>query len=70
MFKQTLVDSAREACGTKRVRNNKKYTSWWSEEIKQVIKTKKNLWEKHKRIESRVIQRLQDAENKCEENCR
>lgn len=44
-FKNTLLKIAKETCGTILIDKNKKKTSWWNEDIKTEVKTKKKLWQ-------------------------
>lgn len=46
-FKDILLEAATSACGTSKVGNYIKKTSWWSDEIKREIKIKKQLWKNY-----------------------
>lgn len=43
-FKEIIYKAGRKACGISIAGGSKKRTSWWNEEIKNIIKTKKNRW--------------------------
>lgn len=49
-FKEVILNTAREICGTTKIHKRKKQTSWWSEEVKKQIKVKqeKNIWSKER----------------------
>ncbi|XP_044760257.1 uncharacterized protein LOC123317714 [Coccinella septempunctata] len=48
-FKTKVLATAKEVCGSVRVKGKRKYTSWWSEDIKKEIKCKKNRWKEYLR---------------------
>lgn len=48
-FKTKVLATAKEVCGSVRVKGKTKYTSWWSEDIKKEIKCKKNRWKEYLR---------------------
>ena len=41
-IKETIMKAAEEICGKKRVNTGKKSTKWWNEELKQIVKEKKD----------------------------
>lgn len=43
-FKDIVLTTAKQICGTLTVNNGKKQTHWWNDDIKKHIKTKKQLW--------------------------
>ena len=43
-FRNTILEAAKQTCGSSRKTNNKKQTAWWSEEIRTEIKCKKDSW--------------------------
>ncbi|KAK4883906.1 hypothetical protein RN001_000177, partial [Aquatica leii] len=43
-FKQTILTTAKENCGTITINKNKKQTRWWNQEIKDQVKNKKKKW--------------------------
>jgi hypothetical protein len=45
IFKETILEAAKRVCGKSRRNKFKKQTAWWSEEIKQQVKTKKEKWQ-------------------------
>ena len=45
-IKETIMKAAEEICGKKRVNTGKKSTKWWNEELKQIVKEKKDSWKK------------------------
>ena len=49
-FKEVILNTAGEICGTTKIYKRKKQTSWWSEEVKKQIKVKqkKNMWSKER----------------------
>lgn len=47
LFKEICLKAAEEVCGRKVLSNIRKQTSWWSEEIRLEVKTKKALWKKY-----------------------
>lgn len=54
-FKEIVLTSAKEACGTTTRNINKKQTRWWNQEIKEEVKSKKEKWKfylNHKTEES------------------
>ena len=61
-FKTVLLDTIREACGTKKAGGrNRKATAWWKKEVKDAIKEKKKLykiWVKTKDREDYIKYRL------------
>lgn len=47
-FKKIILEAAQESCGkTKIGKGNKKRTPWWTEQIKQAVKQKKETWKKY-----------------------
>ena len=61
-FKTVLLDTIREACGTKKTGGrNRKATAWWNKEVKDAIEEKKKLykiWVKTKDKEDYIKYRL------------
>lgn len=47
LLRKTIIQAAKEVCGTFRRNNNKKQTAWWTEEVKQQVKFKKEKWQKY-----------------------
>lgn len=43
-FKNMLLSTAKEACGTTKQRRREKHTNWWNSKVKEEIKKKKILW--------------------------
>lgn len=46
-FSNILLNAARKACGVGRVTNRKRQTAWWSEDVKEQVKRKKQAWQKY-----------------------
>lgn len=46
-FKSVITEAAREVCGINKQGKHKKQTAWWTEEIKQEVKTKKERWRRY-----------------------
>lgn len=44
VVKGIILEAARRACGTSKVRKNQKQTAWWTPQIKEEVKIKKKLW--------------------------
>ena len=67
-FKTVLLNTIREACGTKKTGGrNRKATAWWNKEVKDAIKEKKKLykfWVKTKDEEDNIKNRLARRHNK------
>jgi Reverse transcriptase (RNA-dependent DNA polymerase) len=47
IFKGTLINAAKQICGTYRTDTNRKQTAWWSKEIKEGVSNKKKAWRKY-----------------------
>lgn len=47
LFKNTVIQAAKDICGTSKVNKNKKQTAWWTDEIKQQVKDKKKKWQQY-----------------------
>lgn len=45
VFKSVITEAAREVCGIIKQNKHKKQTAWWTEEIKQEVKIKKERWQ-------------------------
>lgn len=43
-FKEIVLTTAKETCGTIVIHKNKKQTKWWSQDIKDEVKIKKEKW--------------------------
>lgn len=48
-YKDVIIQTAVEVCGTYTRNNKNKQTSWWSDEIKGAVKTKKSWWKEYLR---------------------
>lgn len=46
-FKNAIYTATKEACGTAVIRENKKQTSWWREDIRKAVKEKKEIWRRY-----------------------
>lgn len=46
-FKELLLRSAKNICGSNKTSNYKKRTAWWNEEIRKEVKEKKKLWKRY-----------------------
>ena len=46
-FKDTIIDTAKKVCGYYNTNNNKKHTAWWTKEIKEQVKNKKQKWQEY-----------------------
>ena len=67
-FKSVLLDTIKEACGTKKTGGrNREATAWWNKEVKEAIKEKKKLykiWVKTKDEEDYIKYRLARRQSK------
>ena len=45
-IKETILRVVTEICGKKRINTRMKRTNWWNEEVKQIVKGKKDSWKK------------------------
>src|SRR3978361_1562990 len=48
-YKDVIIQTAIEVCGTSTKNNRIKQTSWWSREIKEAVKIKKKKWKEYLR---------------------
>lgn len=46
-FKETLKKAAEKTCGTRKHNKHTKMTSWWTEEIRKMVKEKKTAWKRY-----------------------
>ena len=44
ILKNLILTAAKEACGTTKARKQTKRTPWWNDEVKLVVKQKKEAW--------------------------
>ena len=51
--KLAMVESAKEVCGSVKVRGKNPKSVWWTDEIKAAVRRKKELWEDYGRNERR-----------------
>ena len=47
IFKEILLNAARQSCGTIKLNYCKKQTAWWNNDIKEEIRQKKQKWKKY-----------------------
>lgn len=46
LLKETLIQTAESLCGKRKINSGKKRTDWWTQEIKDIVKKKKQAWKK------------------------
>uniref|UniRef100_A0A8D8XGW9 Uncharacterized protein n=1 Tax=Cacopsylla melanoneura TaxID=428564 RepID=A0A8D8XGW9_9HEMI len=44
ILKKSILEAAEQTCGKRIVKSNKKRTKWWNDEIKDLVKRKKQAW--------------------------
>jgi hypothetical protein len=47
LFKHIITEAAAEVCGNTKVGCGIQKTAWWNEEIKTMVKVKKQLWKRY-----------------------
>ena len=80
-FKETMLMTAREVCGVKKVgrKSKRKGSEWWNEELDIIIKRKKEIfakhlatnsqasWEEYKRVRNEVKTKVKAAKRRADE---
>jgi Reverse transcriptase (RNA-dependent DNA polymerase)/Endonuclease-reverse transcriptase len=64
IFKNIILDTAKEVCGTCKTNNHRKQTAWWTEEIKQEIKIKKRKWNLYLNSNTALNHQIYKEQNK------
>jgi len=66
-FREGIVSSAKEVCGVRKLGagGKRKGSEWWNEEVKQLVKEKKEAFNRY--MQSREDRRWEEYKRKCKE---